>query len=188
MNREILPVTSPLIANMRMEVTLEVNRDVWVRNLEANVEIYSDYPLRVNIANERLNLTGVLATDRGEYKFLGKLFSISRGSAMFIGSPEIDPTLQITGDYQVREGAGAATDVKIIIGGTLKRPRLSLESDAQPPRSQSELLSLLAFGQATTSLGSAQQTSSLTSLGALSQGAQMAERQQIGRASCRERG
>jgi autotransporter translocation and assembly factor TamB len=181
LEREVLPVKSPMIANMRMEVTVDVNRDVWVRNLEANVEVYSDYPLRVEIANESLNLTGVLATDRGEYKFLGKLFSISRGSAMFIGSPDLNPTLQITGDYQVLEGGGAATDVKVLIGGTLKLPRLSLESDAQPPRSQSELLSLLAFGQATTSLGSAQQTSSIApSSQALAQGALIAERQLVG--------
>jgi len=35
---------------------------------------------------------------------------------------------------------------------TVKRPRLALESDAQPPRTQSELLSLLAFGQPTSTL------------------------------------
>ena len=43
-----------------------------------------------------------------------------------------------------------ATDV--VIGGTLKKPALSLESDAQPPKTQAELLSLLAFGQSTQSL------------------------------------
>jgi translocation and assembly module TamB len=175
--REIFPVKSALLAHMRMEVTLEVQRDTWVRNHEANVEIYTDYPLRVDVEGETLDLTGVLATDRGDYTFLGKRFAITRGSAMFIGAREINPTLQITGDYEVREGAGAATDVKVVIGGTLRRPRLSLESDAQPPRSQAELLSLLAFGQASTSLGSGQQTSSLTPTYLLSQGAQFASRQ-----------
>ena len=43
-------------------------------------------------------------------------------------------------------------NVNVVIGGTVKRPTLALESDAQPPRTQSELLSLLAFGQPTASL------------------------------------
>ena len=71
---------------MRMEVTVEIQRDTWVRNHEANVEIYTDYPLRVNVEGQQLDLTGVLATDRGDYTFLGKRFAITRGSAMFIGA------------------------------------------------------------------------------------------------------
>jgi hypothetical protein len=38
------------------------------------------------------------------------------------------------------------------IGGTLSRPRLALDSDAQPPLSQSDLLSYLAFGRTSSSL------------------------------------
>src|SRR5262249_26887744 len=61
-------------------------------------------------------------------------------------------TLQITGEYQVQTAARGAINIRVSIGGTLRKPKLSLESDAQPPRTQSELLSLLAFGQSTTSL------------------------------------
>jgi hypothetical protein len=39
-----------------------------------------------------------------------------------------------------------------MIGGTLQRPKVVLQSDAQPPRTQSELLTLLAFGGPATSL------------------------------------
>jgi translocation and assembly module TamB len=136
----------------------------------------------VNVANEQFSITGAVSTDRGDYTFLSKRFQITRGSAMFIGSRDINPTLQITGEYKVTEGTGNALDVKVMIGGTLKRPRLSLESDAQPPRSQSELISLLAFGQPTTSLGTLQ----ASSLGAgnggstIVAGAQFATRQLAG--------
>ena len=47
---------------------------------------------------------------------------------------------------------GEALEIRVLIGGTIRRPRLTLESDAQPPISQSDLLSYLAFGQSTTSL------------------------------------
>jgi autotransporter translocation and assembly factor TamB len=83
---------------------------------------------------------------------MSKRFQIKRGSAMFIGSSDINPTLQVTGEYEVEVPARGAINIRVVIGGTMRRPRLSLESDAQPPKTQSELLSLLAFGQSTTSL------------------------------------
>ncbi len=79
-------------------------------------------------------------------------FRFKRGSATFIGRPDLNPTLQITGEYQVNVATRGAVNISVLIGGTLKRPNVSLESDAQPPRTQSELLSLLAFGQSTSSL------------------------------------
>jgi translocation and assembly module TamB len=178
--RDLFPLQSPMLRNMRMEIAIEVSRNTWVRTRDANVEIYTDYPMKLNVQHEAMALTGVVSTDRGDYKFLSKRFAVTRGSAMFIGSKDINPTLQITGEYQVREGAGAAIDVRVLVGGTLKRPRLALESDAQPPKSQSELLSLLAFGQSTTTLASIQGSSLAGTNTLLSQGAQMAGRQYAG--------
>ncbi len=160
-DRDLMPMHSSLLRSLRVDLTVEINRNTWVRNSDANVEIYTDYPLRVSLQNEAVSLTGVVTTDRGDYKFMSKRFAVTRGSAMFIGSNEWppNPTLQVTGEYQVQQPGAPALDVKVLIGGTLKRPRLSLESDAQPPRSQSELLSLLAFGQSSTSLASLQGSS-----------------------------
>jgi translocation and assembly module TamB len=148
----LFPPTSPLLANLRVEMSIAVKHNTWVRNREANVEVYTDDPIIVRDEAQSLSLTGVITTDRGEYNFLGKRFQISRGSAMFVGSPDLNPTLQITGEYQVEVASRGALNIRVLIGGTLKRPKLSLESDAQPPKTQSELLSLLAFGQSTTSL------------------------------------
>jgi translocation and assembly module TamB len=150
--RDLFPPASPLLANLRVDVALSINHNVWVRNREANVEVYTDDPLSIHEEAQALAITGVVSTDRGEYNFLGKRFQIKRGSAMFIGSADINPTLQITGEYQVQVAARGALNIRVAIGGTLKKPTLSLESDAQPPKTQSELLSLLAFGQSSTSL------------------------------------
>jgi translocation and assembly module TamB len=151
-DRSLFPAESPFMANLRVDVAVAVNHDTWVRNREANVEIYTDEPVSVHAEQEALVLVGVVATDRGEYSFLSKRFQISRGSATFIGSPDLNPTLQITGEYQVALASRGAINIRVLIGGTLRRPKLTLESDAQPPRTQSELLSLLAFGQSTTTL------------------------------------
>ncbi|HEY4218934.1 MAG TPA: translocation/assembly module TamB domain-containing protein [Gemmatimonadaceae bacterium] len=150
-DRDLFPPTSPLVANLRVEMTIGVNHNTWVRNREANIEIYTDDPVSIRYDQQALLLTGVVTTDRGEYNVLSKRFQIKRGSAMFVGTPDLNPTLQITGEYEVQAPRGAV-NISVEIGGTLKKPKLSLTSDAQPPQTQSELLSLLAFGQSTTSL------------------------------------
>lgn len=151
-NRELFPAPSPFFATLRAELTVNIRHNTWVRNREANIEIYTEDPVFVRLEQQALSLTGVVTTDRGEYNFLSKRFQIKRGSAMFIGSDDLNPTLQITGEYQVLAPSRGAINISVLIGGTLRNPRLSLESDAQPPKTQSELLSLLAFGQSTTNL------------------------------------
>ena len=147
---------SPLMANLRMDVTLDVARDTWVRTSAANVEVFTppDRPLAIRMDRRRQSivLDGEVATDRGEYEFLSKRFQIQRGSAVFVGSREPDPSLQITGEYEVQLAASQAINIRVQIGGTLSRPRIALDSDAQPPLSQSDLLSYLAFGRTSSSL------------------------------------
>ena len=153
-DRELVPAQSTLLKNLRMDINLNVDRDTWVRSKEANVEIYSDGILSIHVdrARNALTLEGVVNTDRGEYTFLSKRFQLKRGSATFVGTPELNPTLQITGEYEVKLPAREALFIRLLIGGTLQSLRLTLESDAQPPISQSDLLSYLAFGRSSSSL------------------------------------
>ena len=153
-SRELFPSQSPLLANLRMDVNLRIDRDVFVRSREANVEIYSEQDLgvHVNRARETLVLDGVILSERGEYTFMTRRFTIKRGSATFINSAELNPTLQAQGEYEVRQPNREAINIQILVGGTLRTPNISLTSDAQPPIPQSDLLSYLAFGQSSTSL------------------------------------
>jgi translocation and assembly module TamB len=153
-NKELFPGQSPLLGNLRMDVNLRVDRDVFVRSREANVEVYSDGDLgvHVNRAKQTLVLDGVLLSERGEYTFMTRRFNIKRGSATFINSTELNPTLQATAEYVVRQPNREAINIQIVVGGTLRVPNISLTSDAQPPIAQSDLLSYLAFGQSSSSL------------------------------------
>jgi translocation and assembly module TamB len=153
-DRELFPSQSPFLANLRMDVNLRVDRDVFVRSREANIELYSegDLGVHVNRAKQTLVLDGVLLSERGEYTFMTRRFTIKRGSATFINSTELNPTLQATGEYLVRQPNREAINIQIVVGGTLRKPNISLTSDAQPPIAQSDLLSYLAFGQSSSSL------------------------------------
>jgi translocation and assembly module TamB len=148
----LFPSQSPLLANLAVDVAVKINQNTWVRNRQANIEIYTSDPLTITDSNQTLSVHGVITTDRGDYTLLTKRFQIRRGSATFVGGPELNPTLQITGEYQVNVATRGAINIRVLIGGTLDRPNVSLESDVQPPRSQSELLTLIAFGQSTSSL------------------------------------
>lgn len=158
MQRELFPAESRLFKNLRVDVDLLVQRGTWVRSRDANVEIFTDGPMQVHALGDALTLTGALDTDRGEYTFLSKRFQIKRGTALFIGTPDLNPTLQITAEYQVKQPTGV-TNIRVVIGGTVETPRISLESDAQPALSQSDLLSYLAFGQSSANLLQFNQTS-----------------------------
>lgn len=161
--RQLFPAQSPLLANLRMQVGVAVSRDVFVRSKDANVEVYTDGPLQISVnrAKNSLALDGVLVSDRGEYRFQGRRFQIDRGSAVFTNSPTLNPILQVAGQYAIQV---PAITIRIVISGTLDQPKISLESDAQPPLSQTELLSYLAFGRSSSSLLQ-QEGSTLTSGG-----------------------
>jgi translocation and assembly module TamB len=153
----LLPPPSPLLQNLNLNVALTVQPATWVRNSQANVEIYTDPdvgPLRIhmNQARQQLAVLGTIATDRGEYTYAGRVLQLSTGSATFLGGPIIDPLLQLSAQYQVQRQGLEALVIQIQVEGTLTRPRVTLASNALPPLSQSDLLSYLAFGRSASSL------------------------------------
>jgi len=151
-DRELFPTSNPLLENMRIDVDVVVNRNTWLRSRDANIEMFTEEPVRVHREADALALTGVVSTDRGEYTFLSKRFEIKRGSATFTGGADLNPIVQATGEYAVSLAGRPNFNIRVLIGGTLQKPKLTLESDAQPPISQSDLLSYLAFGRSASSL------------------------------------
>lgn len=153
----ILPQPNRFMRNLQVDVNVRIDPDTWARNLQTNVEIYTPNdaePLRIHMdnAHQVLTLTGVINADRGEYTFAGRNFQLSTGSATFLGGPTIDPFLNITARHEVRRKGVEALVIQIHVDGNLRRPRVTLASNAQPPLSQSDLLSYLAFGQAASSV------------------------------------
>ena len=150
--RDLLEEESTPLANLRADLNLRVSRGTWVRSPEANVEIFGDLIVQIDQRRDEMILTGNLNTERGEYTFLSRRFEITHGSVIFIGTGELNPTLQITAEYLVPLSGREPLRIQLLIGGTLQRPRLTVESNAQPPLTQSDLLALLAFGRPTASL------------------------------------
>lgn len=153
-NRDLLPSQSPLLQNLRIQVALAVSPDTWLRTADANVEIYStgDLSVRVDSAGRAIILDGTMNTNRGDYTYLGRRFLLSRGTVTFSGTSELDPLLQLRAVRNIELAGRGTLNIQILVGGTLRRPTITLQSDAQPPISQTDLLSYLAFGQSSSSL------------------------------------
>jgi translocation and assembly module TamB len=146
-----------ILENAIVDVAILVDRDVWVRSTEANVEIYTPPdvgPLRVqaNGIGGKLVVIGSINTDRGEYEFMARRFRMTRGAVTFVGESPINPILQIAAEHEVRLAGREALQIRIVIGGTIDDLEIALESSAQPPISQTDLLSFLAFGRDASSL------------------------------------
>ena len=156
--RDALIPPSPLVEELRVRLDLQIDRDFWVRSQEANVELHTlpaVGPLSVRmdgIAARDMTLEGTINTDRGEYEFMGRRFSISRGAVTFTPGFELDPLIRLTAEQEVQLPGREAFDIRIILDGTLLDLRTEFESTAQPPLSQTDLLSLMVFGREAGSL------------------------------------
>ncbi|CAN5820832.1 hypothetical protein BH23GEM3_BH23GEM3_09690 [soil metagenome] len=153
----LTPEENPLLANLNLAIGIHIDRDVWVRSIAANVEIYTPEevgPLTVRMDRRTgaMTVEGVINTDRGQYTFLDRRFTLTRGAATFVGDGEIDPLLQVAAEHEVRIPGREVIIIRIVIAGTVAEPTIILESSAQPPIPQSDLLSYLAFGRETSSL------------------------------------
>jgi translocation and assembly module TamB len=156
-DRDRLFPRSRTLQNLSVDVGLTIDRDVWLRSVEANVEIYTPPevgPLRIVMdgGESRLTLIGTINTDRGEYEFMSRRFALTRGAVTFAGEPELNPFLQVAAEHEVRMPGRDAFQLRVVIGGTLQDFSLTLESTSQPPISQTDLLSYLAFGRDASSL------------------------------------
>ena len=147
---EIVP-PSPILKNANVDVVLEVRRGTWARSREANIEVFGELDLQRGTGDQEFTVTGALHSDYGDYELYGRRFSVRRGSVRFTG-PQSNPVLQLLATHEVRPAGRAPFDIQVTIGGTLERPNISLESQAQPTLTQSDLISFLAFGQSSTSL------------------------------------
>jgi translocation and assembly module TamB len=137
---------SPFVDNMIIDLRLNVEHDTWLRSEDMNVEIAGDLTLYMQRSQDILRINGTLEAVRGEYRLFNKRFAVVGGTIEFVGEPAMNPNLRINALYTVRTQK-RPIDIRLVVGGTLDDMTLTLESDAQPPIPESDLLSYLLFGR-----------------------------------------
>jgi len=123
------------------DLTVTMGPDVWLRSHEASIQLAGDFTVAKDVVAgaSRYRLDGTLRAVRGTYRLVvgptAKEFRVTRGTVRFYGTPDLDPVLDIAAEHTVHAVSGGDLVVRVVIGGTLLVPRLSLESDERPPLS-----------------------------------------------------
>ncbi|MFO7892483.1 MAG: translocation/assembly module TamB domain-containing protein [Longimicrobiales bacterium] len=166
---------SPFLENLRVtNTTLRTDRNFWLRSQELNVEVGGSLALEVDRQSDDFRLTGTLQVVDGNYQLLarglpsGRRFEIREGTIEFVGTPGINPNLEIEAAYRIRPAQGEPIDVIASVTGTLQDPRVALTSETEVPMSETDLASYILFGRASAELTQAQLDA--TSGGALAAG------------------
>jgi autotransporter translocation and assembly factor TamB len=147
---------NPFLDNMRAQVDLEVPRATWLRSTDMDVEIGGALSVSYSRALGDLVMVGDLQALRGSYMVLGRRFEVSGGTVKFLGTPGINPTLDIQAVSRIRRiDDPLPLEVNAGVGGTLTLPRVDLSSD-EAGLAQSDLVSYLIFGRSSAELGSGQ--------------------------------
>ena len=151
---------NPFLQNIRMEnTTLTARRDNWIRSEQMNVELEGDLDVLYDRQTQDLALAGDLQAVRGSYAFgprgLRKQFQVDGGTLRFLGTPGINPDLDVTASEPIRTAEGDRLTIIAEVTGTLVSPRVALRSD-EAGFSEDELLSYLWFGRPTYALTSGQ--------------------------------
>ncbi|MDP2528251.1 MAG: translocation/assembly module TamB domain-containing protein [Candidatus Palauibacterales bacterium] len=159
--RLIAAAQNPFLQNLKMDLSATVGPNLWVRSQQMSVEISGDVDIRMDRAQGDLTLFGPVTLVRGSYTWtpttlggVGELYSrqlkITRGTIAFVGTPGMDPNLDITAQRQVQTPQGALT-VTAHVSGTMLRPQLTLSSE--PSLSQSDQVCVLLFNRPCAATG-----------------------------------
>lgn len=159
--RLIAAAQNPFLQNLKLDLSATVGPDLWVRSQQMSVEISGDVDVRMDRSQGDLSLYGPVQLVRGSYTWtpttlggVGELYSrqlkITQGTIAFVGTPGVDPNLDITAQRQVQTQQGALT-VTAHVSGTMLQPQLTLSSE--PSLSQSDEVCVLLFNRPCAATG-----------------------------------
>jgi translocation and assembly module TamB len=130
-----------------IDVTVSIPNSFRIESERMNLELEGD--LRIRQEGDRPTITGELKPTKGRLSFMGRYFEIQRGSVFFYGDDEMNPSFDLSLKARVTD-----IDIFINLTGTALEPEIELTSN--PVRSESDIMSLLLFGQTMSDLDGSQ--------------------------------
>jgi len=158
---------NPFLENLRVQVDVGVESDTWLRSRDMNVEMQGELVITFDRGSGELVLVGELDAVRGTYRAFGRTFQVQGGTVEFVGTPGLDPSLDIEANTRLRTADGEPLVIVARVSGTLEEPRVNLTSGAQPAIAESDLASYLLFGRPSYALGSGESSQLRGQAGAL---------------------
>ncbi|MGH7106735.1 MAG: translocation/assembly module TamB domain-containing protein, partial [Acetobacteraceae bacterium] len=134
------PASAP---NVALDVTLDAPREIFVRGRGVDAEFGGRIHVSGTAAAPRA--VGSLTLIRGAVSLAGQRLTFTSGTIGFNGGDPTDPTLDL-----VATASNRATTATLTLGGTVRKPTVTLSSVPDLP--QDQVLAALLFGSATSSL------------------------------------
>jgi len=155
--RDAMIEPSPLLDNLNVNVSVFVERDVWLRSSEANIEVYTPpdigaLTVRMDGLTNGVVLEGTVNADRGEYEFMSRRLDVTRAAVTFDGATGFNPFIQLVAEHEVHPPGSKAVTIRVLLTGLMEDLELELESDAQPPIPQTDLMAYFVFGRDVSTL------------------------------------
>ncbi len=146
---------NPFLQNLMLDVQVGLTRDSWLRGKDLNVEMGGNLQVFWDRTERDLALVGDLQAVRGSYTFLGRQFQVQEGTVSFLGTPGVNPKLDIQALHRLRTQEDTRLDITATVSGDLVSPRVSLSSNISAI-AESDLVSYLVFGRPSYALSSGQ--------------------------------
>jgi translocation and assembly module TamB len=132
---------------------------------DLNITVGGDVRVRKD-PSAPITLLGTVNTVRGTYDFQGRRFDLVRdGTIRFIGTPAINPILDITATRTI---PNTGVEARVHITGTPNTPKLELSST--PPLEESDILALIVFNRPVNELGTGERSSLAATAGGIATG------------------
>lgn len=152
---------NPFTENLRMDTEIEVGPNLWLRSDAIEVELAGTLEVNMDQRTSDIVAYGTLRLPRGSFRYsigqstditniLSRQLQISRGAVTFVGSPGMDPNLDLDAVYRTRSDIGPV-EITVHVGGTAFSPRMTTSSE--PPLPNSERICYLVFSNACVGAG-----------------------------------
>ena len=142
----------PFLQNLRLDVDLALGRGNRIRSRNMNVETAGDLSLTFDRAGNQLIVYGDANLVRGTYRLGSRTLRMTEGVFRFPGTPGFDPGISVTAVTRLATCDGEPQEIATNIYGTLLRPYVNIQSDAERTTSESELYNLLILGRCSSTL------------------------------------
>jgi len=144
---------NPFMNGLRANISLSVRNNTRLSGRDLDIEMVGDVDMVYDRRARDLALIGELTARRGTYNALGRTFQVQGGTIGFIGTPGVNPELDITATTRVRRQEFGDLTVTANVVGPLVDFRLLLSSDEEN-YGQSDIISYLITGQPSTGITS----------------------------------
>ena len=140
---EATPAPPSLYDRTAITIQIDVPRDAWLKRSDAEIELRG-WTTIWKAPQGDLRAAAEIDAVRGWYTFRSKRFALVEGKVTLTGN-DVDPLLELVAMHRARD-----YEVFVVVGGTLAKPTLRLESE--PALAQADVLSVLLFGRTSAEL------------------------------------